>query len=151
MCNHHYFTCKINKTYSHPVCPLWFPAFSALLSLPFHHCYSCQKTKSKLHTPILTVVHREVVCAPKILPFGIFLTCSFRSTSTLRHVSIPKLPAYFAGNERFNLHFQVRFSLAMLLTIRLDTATEETWVRGQFSTSSQTASGTVILSVVYLF
>ena len=64
---------------------------------------------------------------------------------------IPKLPAYFAGNERFNLHFQVRFSLAMLLTIRLDTATEETWVRGQFSTSSQTASGTVILSVVYLF
>ena len=64
------------------MCPLWFPAFSALLSLPFHHCYSWQKTKSKLHTPILTVVHTEVVCAPKILPLGIFLTCSFRSTIT---------------------------------------------------------------------
>ena len=31
------------------------------------------------------------------------------------------------------LHFQVRFSLAMLWTSRLDTAAKETWIRGQFS------------------
>ena len=44
--------------------------------LAFHHFYSCQKTKLRLHTPISTVVHAEVVCAPKILPFGIFLRFS---------------------------------------------------------------------------
>ena len=43
----------------------------------------------------------EVVCAPKILPIGIFLsyTSRFKITSPW-DVSIPKLPAYFAGNRR---------------------------------------------------
>ena len=44
-----------------------------------------------------------------------------------------KTPHAYRWNERFPPAFQVRFSLAMFLTIRLDTAAEETWVRGQFS------------------
>ena len=36
-----HFTHKINKTYSHHVCPLKFLAISAVLSLLYHHCYSC--------------------------------------------------------------------------------------------------------------
>ena len=51
----------------------------AVLSLLYHHCYSCQKTKSRLHTSISTVVHTEVVCAPKILPIAIFLSHTLRS------------------------------------------------------------------------
>ena len=35
-----HFTCKINKTYSHPVNPLLFQAISAVLSLLYHHCHS---------------------------------------------------------------------------------------------------------------
>ena len=34
---------------------------------------------SRLHTPISIVVHAEVVCAPKILPIGIFLSHVLRS------------------------------------------------------------------------
>ena len=30
--------------------------------------------RSRLHTPISTIVHAVVVCAPKILPIGIFLS-----------------------------------------------------------------------------
>ena len=43
----------------------------------------------------------EVVCAPKILPIGIFLsyTSRFKITSPW-DVSTPKLPAHFAGNRR---------------------------------------------------
>ena len=74
-----HFTRKINKTYSHPVCPLQFLVISAVLSLLYLHCHSCQKTKSRLHTPVSTVVHAEVVCAPKILPIGIFLSHTLRS------------------------------------------------------------------------
>ena len=51
---------------------------SAVLSLLHHHCYSCQKTKLRLHTPISTVVHAKVVCVPKILPIGIFLSHTLR-------------------------------------------------------------------------
>ena len=47
--------------------------------LAYRHCYSCQKTKSRLHIPISTVVHAEVVCAPKILPIGIFHSYSLQS------------------------------------------------------------------------
>ena len=36
---------KINRIYVHLVCPLWFSAFFAVISLPCHHCYSCCKTK----------------------------------------------------------------------------------------------------------
>ena len=45
------------------------------------HCHSCQKTKSRLHTPVSTVVRAEVqvVCVPKILPIGIFLSHTLRS------------------------------------------------------------------------
>ena len=32
---------------------------SAVLSLLSHHCYSCQKMKSRLHTQKSTVVHME--------------------------------------------------------------------------------------------
>ena len=39
------FTRRINKTYSHPVCPLYFLSISAVLSLLYRHCHSCQKTK----------------------------------------------------------------------------------------------------------
>ena len=48
----------------------------ALPSLSF-----LQKTKSRLHTPVSTVVRAEVqvVCAPKILPIGIFLSHTLRS------------------------------------------------------------------------
>ena len=44
-----------------------------------------------------------------------------------------KTPRAYRFNERFPPAFQVRFPMAMFLTIRLDTAAEETWVRGQFS------------------
>ena len=49
------------------------------LVLICHHCYSCCMTKSRLHTPISTVAHAEVVWAPKIVPNGIFLSHSLRS------------------------------------------------------------------------
>ena len=73
---------KSIKTYSCPVYPSKFLAISAVLSLLYHHCYPCQKTKSRLHTPISTLVHAEVVCAPKILPIGIFLSHTLRSKIT---------------------------------------------------------------------
>ena len=60
---------------------IWCPAIPSLM-LSFGRtfpCYSCQKTKSRLHTPISTVVHREVVCAPNILS----------QHCILGHVSIP--------------------------------------------------------------
>ena len=69
----------------------------------YHHCYSCQKTKSRPHTPISTAVHAEVVCAPKILPIGIFLSHTFRSKIIVP--TIPKLPTHSAGNERFGSAF----------------------------------------------
>ena len=78
-------------------------AVSAVLSLLCHHCYSWLKTKSKLRTPISTVVHAAVVCGPKILPIGFFSQpyLTIYDHCTLEHVSIPKLPTHFAGNERF--------------------------------------------------
>ena len=61
------------------MCLLWFLAISAVWSLLYHHCYSCKKAKLRLHSPILTVVHAEVVCVPKILPIGIFFSQTLRS------------------------------------------------------------------------
>ena len=39
----------------------WLPMFLCHLAEPTHS-YSCKMTKSRLHTPISTVVHAEVVC-----------------------------------------------------------------------------------------
>ena len=46
---------------------MYFLVISAVLSLFCHHCFSCYKTKSRLHTPISTVVRTEVICALTIL------------------------------------------------------------------------------------
>ena len=110
-------------------------AISAVLSLLYHHCYSLQKTKSRLLTPISIVVHAEVVCAPKILPIGIFLSHTLRS----KIIALWGMTRYQISRRIsletsvFYLHFQVRYFLAVLWTSRLDAAAEETWVRGQFS------------------
>ena len=45
-----HFTRKINKTYSHPVSPLWFLAISAVSSVFSPHCYSCPNEKGKRKT-----------------------------------------------------------------------------------------------------
>ena len=78
---------------------------------------------------------REVVCAPKILLIGIFFGRTLQSKIIAPCDMSPyqNSPRISLKTSVFNLHFQVRFSLAMLLSIRLDTATEETWVCGQFS------------------
>ena len=108
---------------------------SAVLSLLYRHCYSCQKTKSRLHIPISTVVHAEVVCAPKILPIGIFLSHTLRSkiTAPWDMSQYQNFTRISLETSVFYLNFQVRFFLVMLWTRRLDTAAKETWVRGQFS------------------
>ena len=76
---------------------------SFFVSLLVRHRYSCQKTKWRLHTPISTVVHAEVVCTPKILPIGFFLDHTLRSK--IIAPSIPKLSGNFAENELFLLAF----------------------------------------------
>ena len=108
------------------MCSLWFLAISAVLSLLFHHCYSSKKTKSRLHTPFSTVVHAKVVCTPKILPIGIFLSHSSRSKiiASWDMSQYQNSPCISLKTSVFYLHFRVRFSLAMLLIIRLDTAAE---------------------------
>ena len=78
-------------------------AISVVLSLLVRHCYSCLKIKSRLHILISTVVHAEVVCAPKILPIGFFLDHTLRSK--IIAPSIPKLFENFAENEHFLLAF----------------------------------------------
>ena len=97
--------------------------------------YSCRMTKSRLHTPISTVVHAEVVCTPKFLPISIFLGHTLRSK-----ITAPWNMSQYQNSLRISLetsvfypHFQVRFFLVMLLTSRLDTAAEETWLQFQFS------------------
>ena len=107
--------------------------FLCHLAEPTHY-YSCQTTKSRLHTPISTVVHAEVVCAPKFLPISIFLSHTLRSK-----ITAPLNMSQYQNSRRISLetsvsypYFQVRFSLVMLLTSRLDTAAVETWVRCQF-------------------
>ena len=107
--------------------------FLCHLAEPTHY-YSCQTTKSRLHTPISTVVHAEVVCAPKFLPISIFLSHTLRSK-----ITAPLNMSQCQNSGRISLetsvsypYFQVRFSLVMLLTSRLDTAAVETWVRCQF-------------------
>ena len=57
-------------------CSFWrFLPFEASLSITVIPV----ETKSRLHTPISTVVHVEVVCILKILPIGIFLSHTLRS------------------------------------------------------------------------
>ena len=108
----------------------------AVLSLLYHHCYSCQKTKSRLHTSISTVVHTEVVCALKILPIAIFLSHTLRSKiiAPWDMSQYQIFPRILLETSVFYLHFHVRFFLAMLWTSRLDTAAEETWVRLMYNT-----------------
>ena len=65
----------------YPIKCCWLPMFLCHLAEPTHY-YSCQTTKSRLHTPISTVVHAEVVCAPKFLPISIFLSHTLRSKIT---------------------------------------------------------------------
>ena len=92
-------------------------------------------TKSRLHTPISTLVHAEVICAPKILPIGIFLSHTLRSkiTAPWDMSQYQNFTRISLETSVFYLNFQVRFFLVMLWTRRLDTAAKETWVRGQFS------------------
>ena len=80
-----------------------------------------------------------VVCAPKILPIGIFLSHTFRSKiiapwDMSQYQNFPRISL----ETSVYLHFQVRFFLAMLWTSRLDTAAEETWCEINFLS---TASG----------
>ena len=93
--------------------------------------------------PVSTVVHAAVVCGPKILPIGFFLSHTLRSKiiAPWNMSQYQKPPRISLETSVFYLHFQVRFSLAMLWTSRLDTAVEETWVGGQFSHSCSPSSG----------
>ena len=60
-------------------------------------------TKSKLYTPILTVIHAEVVCTPKILPIGIFLGRSLRFKITAPgKCLITKIPRAFHWKGAFS-------------------------------------------------
>ena len=117
------------------MCSLKFLAISAVLSLLYHHCYSCQKTKSRLHSSISTVVHTEVVCAPKILQITIFLsrTLRFKIIAPWDMSQFQIFSRILLETSVFYLHFQVRFFLAMFWTSRLDIAAKETWVQSQFS------------------
>ena len=75
----------------------------AVLSLLYRHCYSCQKTKSRLHIPISTVVHAKVVCAPKILPIGIFHSYSLQSEIiSPRDMSQYQTPRAFRRKRAFS-------------------------------------------------
>ena len=112
----------------------WLPMFLCHLAEPTHS-YSCKMTKSRLHTPISTVVHAEVVCTPKFLPISIFLSHTLRSK-----ITAPWNMSQHQNSLRISLetsvsypYFQVRFFLVMLLTSKLDTAAEETWLGFQFS------------------
>ena len=67
---------------SPPLNVAWLPMFLCHLAEPTHS-YSCKMTKSRLHTPISTVVHAEVVCTPKFLPISIFLSHTLRSKITV--------------------------------------------------------------------
>ena len=97
--------------------------------------YSCQKTKSRLHIPISTVVHAEVVCAPTILPIGIFLHHILRSMIiALWDMSqYQNSPRISLETSVFYLNFRVRFFLVLLWRSKLDTAAEETCTRLIFS------------------
>ena len=92
----------------------------------------------KAAPPISTVVRAEVVCAPKFLPVSIFLSHTLRSKITvsndLRAQSQYQNFLLISLETSVSLpHFQVCFFLVMLLTSRLDTAAEKTWLRFQFS------------------
>ena len=89
----------------------------------------------KAAPPISTVVRAEVVCSPKFLPISIFLSHTLRSK-----ITAPWNMSQHQNSLRISLetsvsypYFQVRFFLVMLLTSKLDTAAEETWLRFQFS------------------
>ena len=119
---------------SPPLNVAWLPMFLCHLAEPTHS-YSCKMTKSRLHTPISTVVHAEVVCTPKFLPISIFLSHTLRSK-----ITAPWNMSQHQNSLRISLetsvsypYFQVRFFLVMLLTSKLDTAAEETWLGFQFS------------------
>ncbi|RMX60346.1 hypothetical protein pdam_00021548, partial [Pocillopora damicornis] len=88
------------KVYSHPVCL----AISAVLSLLYHHCYSLQKTKSRLLTLISTVVHAE---------FATFWLCFEQAEWTrprkrlgceVNFLSTVSVLGYVAGIKKFETH-----------------------------------------------
>ena len=87
---------------------------TSVLGLLYHHCYSYQKTKSWLHIPISTVVHAEVVCAPTILPIGIFLSHILRSKIiALWDMSqYQNSPRISLETSVFYLNFRVRLLLS---------------------------------------
>ena len=67
-----HFTSKIIRTYSHLVCPSWFPVFSTVLSLFCRHCYSCSPhTEShnvwRLHELIVCVFSKRELGTPVVL------------------------------------------------------------------------------------
>ena len=72
---------------------------------------------------------------PKFLSISIFLGHTLRSKITASWNMSQHKNSLSISLETsvFCPHFQVRFSLVMLLTSRLDTAAEETWLRFQFS------------------
>ena len=71
---------------------------------------------------------------PKFLSISIFLGHTLRSKITASWNMSQHKNSLSISLETsvFCPHFQVRFSLVMLLTSRLDTAAVETWVRCQF-------------------
>ena len=67
-----HFTSKTIRTYSHLVCPSWFPVFSTVLSLFCRHCYSCSPhTEShnvwRLHELIVCVFSKRELGIPVVL------------------------------------------------------------------------------------
>ena len=90
------------------MCILWFPAFSAVLSLLCHHYYSNYMKKARPHSTISTFVHAEAVCAPKILPIGILPSQRWRSKSTAKFIFVNRpyfvphtIPITCSNSQRF--------------------------------------------------
>ena len=54
-----YLTRKISIIYLHLLCPLWFPAFFAVLRLLCHHYYSFYMTRSRLYTSMILLYNRN--------------------------------------------------------------------------------------------
>ena len=87
-----HFTSKIIRTYSHLVCPSWFPVFSTVLSLFCRHCYSCSPyTEShnvwRLHEFIVCVFSKSELRTPWLYPLcsdWLFQACSVCETAHVK-------------------------------------------------------------------
>ena len=67
------------------------------------------------------------------------------------HPQYQNSPRILLKTSIFYYHFQVRFALTTLWTSRLDTAAEETWIRGQFTLHLWTMVEIGVCSLDFVF